>query len=56
VTWISAGLQARSMETFSQRLPFIREVSAGDSDLRRQVESLLADDHRSGVLVFPLVR
>jgi serine/threonine protein kinase len=41
-------------KTRSQRLPFIREASAGDSDLRRQVESLLAEDDQSGVLDTPI--
>jgi serine/threonine protein kinase/Tol biopolymer transport system component len=41
-------------KTSSQRLPFVREASAGDSDLRRQVESLLAEDDQSGVLDTPI--
>jgi eukaryotic-like serine/threonine-protein kinase len=41
-------------KTPSQRLPFVREASAGDSDLRRQVESLLAEDDESGVLDTPI--
>jgi serine/threonine protein kinase len=39
---------------WGQRLPFVREVSAGDSDLRRQVESLLAEDDQSHVLDTPI--
>jgi len=41
-------------KTPSQRLPFVREASAGDSDLRRQVESLLAEDDQSHVLDTPI--
>jgi len=41
-------------QTPSQRLPFVREASAGDSDLRRQVESLLAEDDQSHVLDTPI--
>src|SRR5262245_52455969 len=37
-------------KTPSERLPFVHEASAGDSDLHRQVESLLAGDGQSGVL------
>ena len=41
-------------QTPADRLPFVREASAGDSDLRRQVESLLAEDDRSHVLDTPI--
>jgi eukaryotic-like serine/threonine-protein kinase len=41
-------------KTPSGRLPFVREASAGDSDLRRQVESLLAQDDQPHVLDIPL--
>jgi hypothetical protein len=41
-------------KTPSGRLPFVREVAAGDSDLRRQVESILSEDDQPHVLDTPL--
>src|SRR5262249_42760926 len=41
-------------KTSSQRLLFVREASAGDSDLRRQVGSLLAEDGHTRALDTPI--
>ena len=37
-----------------ERLPFVRAAAAGDSDLRRHVESLLAEDDKPVVLDTPI--
>ena len=39
----------------TERSAFVREAAAGDSDLRREVESLLAEDHESGLVDQPAV-
>src|SRR5262245_26829147 len=47
--------QAAQDRAPEDRSSFVRQVAAGDSGLRREVESLLAEDDKSGALDEPIV-